>query len=163
MTRYHINSLGNPGKCSARGRCPFGGDSEHHPSAEAARAAFEVQMTSKTSPVAVREENYLGDQLSIAANVTFETHQDIKAVSFSADEDWTTVSENDEDVEFAALAAEVHSVTLKNGDEIDAEDYSNLESLEKTITNNLSQPALREVYDFGLQTITANPSENNES
>lgn len=45
--RYHINpTTGNPGKCSAsEGRCPFGGESEHYTSPEAAREAFEKSQS----------------------------------------------------------------------------------------------------------------------
>lgn len=42
MKKYHVNSKGEAGACSAtNGRCPFGGESEHFTSAEAAREFYE--------------------------------------------------------------------------------------------------------------------------
>jgi hypothetical protein len=42
MTKFHINSKGDAGKCSAaKGGCPFGGEKEHFTSPEAARKAYE--------------------------------------------------------------------------------------------------------------------------
>ncbi len=48
---YHINALGEVGRCKARqGGCPFGGDSDHYPSKEAARRAYEEKMKSLSIP-----------------------------------------------------------------------------------------------------------------
>lgn len=45
MARYHITDRGEAGLCAAtQGRCPYGGDDDHYPSAFVARAAFEVAM-----------------------------------------------------------------------------------------------------------------------
>ena len=54
MARYHINSKGEAGKCSAtQGKCPFGGDANHYDSPEKAQQAFELSMASSTvAPVA---------------------------------------------------------------------------------------------------------------
>lgn len=41
MDKFHINAEGNPGKCSAKVKCPFGGDEVHYFSREAAQKAFE--------------------------------------------------------------------------------------------------------------------------
>lgn len=42
MNKYHINpETGNPGLCSAKINCPFGGDDVHYFSKEAAQKAFE--------------------------------------------------------------------------------------------------------------------------
>jgi hypothetical protein len=42
MDKYHINpETGNPGLCSAKIKCPFGGDDVHYFSKEAAQQAFE--------------------------------------------------------------------------------------------------------------------------
>ena len=41
-TKYHINYKGEAGKCTAvAGGCPFGEESDHYPTADAARAAYE--------------------------------------------------------------------------------------------------------------------------
>ena len=44
--RYHVNpKTGNPGVCHAQaGKCPFGGDENHYPSENEARAAYEQKM-----------------------------------------------------------------------------------------------------------------------
>lgn len=42
--RFHINGKGEPGVCSALIKCRFGGQDNHYPTSEAARAAFEVKM-----------------------------------------------------------------------------------------------------------------------
>lgn len=44
MTKFHINAKGEPGRCSAAVQCPFGGESDHYHSPEAARDAFEVSQ-----------------------------------------------------------------------------------------------------------------------
>lgn len=43
--KFHINSKGEPGKCSAQhGGCPFGSESDHYATKEGASAAFERSM-----------------------------------------------------------------------------------------------------------------------
>lgn len=42
---YHVNPrTGDPGQCSAKVQCPFGGDADHYETREAAAAAFEEAM-----------------------------------------------------------------------------------------------------------------------
>jgi len=51
MAKYHINSKGEPGKCSAKsGNCPFGSAEEHYSSAEDAQAAYEQAMAAAAVP-----------------------------------------------------------------------------------------------------------------
>jgi len=46
MAKFHINGNGEAGQCKAQaGGCPFGGESEHFTTAEAARDAFEARMS----------------------------------------------------------------------------------------------------------------------
>jgi hypothetical protein len=55
MAKFHINGKGEAGKCSAtKGGCPFGGESEHFTSPEAAREAYEASMS---TPVAAPYKN----------------------------------------------------------------------------------------------------------
>ncbi len=43
--KFHVNSNGEAGRCSAtKGKCPFGGEDQHFSSADEARAAFEATM-----------------------------------------------------------------------------------------------------------------------
>lgn len=51
MDKYHINAEGNPGKCSAKVKCPFGGDEAHYFSKEAAQKAFEDATKSEALKV----------------------------------------------------------------------------------------------------------------
>lgn len=49
--KFHVNSKGEPGKCSAQsGGCPFGSEAEHHSSKDAAAAAYEKNMKSQLLP-----------------------------------------------------------------------------------------------------------------
>lgn len=83
--KFHINASGNAGKCSAKqGGCPFGDESQHHATAEAARAQFEadnskdipkVSKKSKVSknkiePVEPTVENGYTEKVDSDGNVT---------------------------------------------------------------------------------------------
>lgn len=49
MAKFHINGNGEAGACRAgKGGCPFGDDSKHFTSAEAARVAYEERMNRDT-------------------------------------------------------------------------------------------------------------------
>jgi hypothetical protein len=49
MGSYHINGAGEVGLCRATtGACPFGKDSDHHPTAKAARSAYEQEQQAPT-------------------------------------------------------------------------------------------------------------------
>lgn len=52
MSRFHINpQTGDPGRCSAKKQCPFGGgDREHYDSKKLARQAYEKHMSEGTIP-----------------------------------------------------------------------------------------------------------------
>lgn len=57
MAKFHINGKGEPGKCSAaQGNCPFGSDEEHFTSAEAARDAYELQMSDEANGVIKKDK-----------------------------------------------------------------------------------------------------------
>jgi len=59
MAKFHINSAGEAGQCKAvNGNCPFGGESDHFTSAEAAREAFEAKQESFATP-AKRDNAYV--------------------------------------------------------------------------------------------------------
>lgn len=46
MAKFHINPKGEAGECKAKGgTCPFGGEDKHHSTPEAARDAFEKNMS----------------------------------------------------------------------------------------------------------------------
>jgi hypothetical protein len=51
MDKFHINAEGNPGKCTAKVKCPFGGDDAHYFSKEAAQKAFEDATKSEALKV----------------------------------------------------------------------------------------------------------------
>ena len=52
MAKYHVNSSGEPGVCSARKNCPFGDlESDHFSTREIAREAYEKHMESASIPL----------------------------------------------------------------------------------------------------------------
>lgn len=51
MSKFHINSKGEAGQCSAtKGNCPFGGDENHYDSVASAQKAFEEQNAGNLLP-----------------------------------------------------------------------------------------------------------------
>lgn len=48
MTKYHVNSKGEPGLCRAKVECPFGGDESHYSSKKEAARVYENEMFVKT-------------------------------------------------------------------------------------------------------------------
>lgn len=52
---FHINDKGEPGKCSAtQGKCPYGGEHQHYPSAEVAQKAYELSMAAQVVAAPVK-------------------------------------------------------------------------------------------------------------
>lgn len=48
MAKFHIDPSGNPGKCRARIRCPWGDlEADHYPSERTARKAYELEYASE--------------------------------------------------------------------------------------------------------------------
>lgn len=65
MTKYHVNSAGEPGACSAKIECPFGGDQQHYSNPDNARKAFELSMageTIKTTKKAAKKDISFADE-----------------------------------------------------------------------------------------------------
>jgi hypothetical protein len=75
LMKFHINSNGEAGRCSAtKGGCPFGGESEHFTSAEAAREHYEKTMTGEAVPAkATKKPGRVKPVLP--ENETFENRQ----------------------------------------------------------------------------------------
>lgn len=75
MSKFHINSQGEPGKCSAeKGGCPFGSESEHHASPEAARSAYEEKNVGGLMPTMKRKKT----EGSFAPNLTRDDFEGLK-------------------------------------------------------------------------------------
>lgn len=75
MAKFHINpKTGEPGRCSAVHRCPFGGESEHYGSESEARQAYEAIQSGATFTPASRA---VEPDVSIEANPS-----DFDTVSF---------------------------------------------------------------------------------
>lgn len=75
MSKFHINSQGEPGLCSAKqGGCPFGGESDHHESPEAARRAYEENNSSNMVSTIKRKK----PEGSFAPNLTRSDFEEIK-------------------------------------------------------------------------------------
>lgn len=66
MTRYHINTNGDPGLCKAAHQCPFGGDSEHFPSMQEARTAFEHSQNANVFKK-IRSRTFIKKAVTIGA------------------------------------------------------------------------------------------------
>jgi hypothetical protein len=53
--KFHVNSKGEAGRCSAQsGGCPFGGESEHYSNPENAQKAYENLQKSQVAPAITR-------------------------------------------------------------------------------------------------------------
>ncbi len=69
--KFHINEAGEPGACSAKKRCPFGGEDEHYTSPEAARKAYEQQQSesltshSKKSQLTVSQQQLIDELVAL--------------------------------------------------------------------------------------------------
>lgn len=76
--KFHINNMGNPGKCAAtKGGCPFGGESEHFDSEDAARTNFE---RAKTEQLFAPLKKTLASS-SVTDNETKKTPRPLKELS----------------------------------------------------------------------------------
>lgn len=65
MKKFHINGYGDPGECHATvGKCPFGGDESHYPSASEAREAFEHDMRNYVIPETIKDQAKIDNVLS---------------------------------------------------------------------------------------------------
>lgn len=66
--KFHINEMGNPGKCSAqKGGCPFGEESDHYDSADSARSGFEKAKTEQLfAPLNARTSGKLSAKRSVS-------------------------------------------------------------------------------------------------
>lgn len=69
--KFHINEAGEPGLCSAKKRCPFGGEDEHYTSPEAARKAYELQQSeslashSKKAQLTVSQQQLIDELVAL--------------------------------------------------------------------------------------------------
>jgi len=55
MAKFHVNDMGEAGRCRAKaGNCPFAGDEDHYSSPEEARVAYENSMSQKTYQTALK-------------------------------------------------------------------------------------------------------------
>jgi len=72
MAKFHINSKGEAGACSAKtsAGCPFGGETEHYDSKEEAREAYESKT--KTPAVVLKKT---GDLEPIPEGLSFGEHE----------------------------------------------------------------------------------------
>lgn len=80
MAKFHINpSTGEAGACSAvKGKCPFGGPADHYGSADEARAAYEVTMSSH-AVVPQKRAKTLGDDIFVSV---FTSTKDVLTENF---------------------------------------------------------------------------------
>ena len=89
MSKFHVNGKGEAGKCSAeKGGCPFGGESEHYTSAQAARTAYENDMGTDQLLTKISSES----EKSQTVNWSYEGN-DFSSVPLTADEAKARVAE----------------------------------------------------------------------
>lgn len=78
--KFHINpTTGDAGKCSAtQGKCPFGGESEHYTSAEAARSAYESKQGEAKTLESARNDLELYGENAAVFQTWGKIHSDFK-------------------------------------------------------------------------------------
>ena len=81
-TKYHISpSTGNPNKCYAHKKpCPVGGESEHYPTKEAAREAFEKKQEGRKNPLTSIKKVSDGSSISSNPRDYGLSHEDLAKV-----------------------------------------------------------------------------------
>lgn len=82
MSKFHINTDGNPGKCRAESNgCPFSSDEDHYSTREEAASAYESSMSSKnvsTHKTAVNTPNAKTDQNPNNPTVSAKDHYELR-------------------------------------------------------------------------------------
>lgn len=88
MSKFHVNAEGNPGKCSAEISCPFGGESEHYATQDAAREAYEKKMSSEAVPAASSKNSASDAEVSKAIYALISSGDDSYLYNSKAAENW---------------------------------------------------------------------------
>lgn len=88
MSKYHVNPAGEPGPCGANINCPFGGESEHYETKEAAREAYEKNMTTETLPAASKKSTITDAEVSKAIYELISYGDDSYLYNEKAAENW---------------------------------------------------------------------------
>jgi hypothetical protein len=88
VSKFHVNAEGNPGKCSAAISCPFGGDSEHYATQDAAREAYEKKMSGEAIPAASSKGSVTDAEVSKAIYELISYGDDSYLYNEKAAENW---------------------------------------------------------------------------
>lgn len=88
MSKYHVNPAGEPGPCGANKQCPFGGDSDHYETKEAAREAYEKNMAAETLPAASKKSAEGDAEVSKAIYALISSGDDSYLYNPKAAENW---------------------------------------------------------------------------
>lgn len=94
MAKYHINKSGEPKPCNAAYKCPFGSAEEHHDTAEAARDAYEKEMTTQLVPEGASKKDIGLRDLTKLARVSSDKEVLSDAVERGSDRTYRALSEN---------------------------------------------------------------------
>lgn len=88
MSKYHVNPAGEPGPCGANKQCPFGGDSDHYETKEAAREAYEKNMAGETLPAASKKSAEGDAEVSKAIYALISSGDESYLYNSKAAENW---------------------------------------------------------------------------
>jgi hypothetical protein len=121
MAKFHLNAKGEAGACKAtKGGCPFGDDSQHFDSAEAAREHFEQSSSSETFGGVTRKSSDTIDpevKASIAEELVFENYATLgttENLTRLTSSQWTELAK-EQSVKAATLQAEKNDWADANG------------------------------------------------
>lgn len=88
MSKYHVNPAGEPGPCGANKNCPFGGDSDHYTTKEAAREAYEKNMSAETLPAASKKSAAIDSEVEKVIDTLVSYGDDSYLYNPKAAENW---------------------------------------------------------------------------
>lgn len=94
MAKYHINKSGEPKPCQASYKCPFGSAEDHHDTPEAARDAYEKEMTAELVPEGASKKDIGLRDLTKLARVSSDKEVLSDAVDRGSDRTYRALAEN---------------------------------------------------------------------
>jgi hypothetical protein len=113
VSKFHVNAEGNPGKCSAEISCPFGGESEHYATQDAAREAYEKKMSGEAIPTASSKNSASDAEVSKAIYALISSGDDSYLYNPKAAENWA----NKTGMKQEAMQAAIDQLKKEDADE----------------------------------------------
>lgn len=131
MSKYHVNPAGEPGPCGANKNCPFGGDSDHYTTKEAAREAYEKNMSAETLPAASKKSSATDAEVSKAIYALISSGDDSYLYNPKAAENWAKKTGMKQD----AMQAAVDQLKKEDADEQAAKEERRVAKAHEIIGN----------------------------